>query len=295
MKLAIDIGSNTIKCLLARPDGNGGLEKIFERTLESRISAGRGRLVEGAADIVSRAVSELVAGARNFAADFETSAVATSALRDAPNREAVAQAVLRATGVRVKILSGEEEARLSYLGACSDPAVAAHKTKAYFDLGGGSMEIVFGEGLEVKSYASLPVGAVSLQKMFCPFELVSERQMEEIRQYVLRALGAVKMESFGVLVGAGGAVAAARLLNEKINSVRSNIVPRGCLCEFASILSRMTAAERAEKFLIAKSRADILISALLCVDALLERSGREYLLHTFNNLRYGIILYGNQE
>ena len=295
MKLAIDIGSNTIKCLLARPDGNGGLEKIFERTLESRISAGRGRLVEGAADIVSRAVNELSAGARGFASDFEISAVATSALRDAPNRESVVEAVLRTTGVRVKILSGEEEARLSYLGACSDPAVSAHKTKAYFDLGGGSMEIVFGEGLEVKSYASLPVGAVSLQKMFCRGELVSENQMEEIRQYALRAFGALKMESAGVLVGAGGAVAAARLLNEKINSVRSNIVPRRCLREFAAVLSRMTVAERAEKFSIAKSRADILIPALLCIDALLERFGRDSLLHTFNNLRYGIILYGNQE
>ena len=290
MKLAIDIGSNTIKCLLARKDGSGGLEKFFERSLESRISAGRGRLVDSAADIISSSIKTLVAEAKTSAPDFEVLAVATSALRDAPNRAEVAAAVLGATGVPVKILSGDEEARLSYLGACSDPAVAAFGTKTYFDLGGGSLEIVCGVGLEVKRSASLTVGAVSLTKMFCDGEIVGEAQSDAIDRYVSEALSCVEIPRAEVLVGAGGAVVAARMLNQKLNGVSSNIITLADIGAFAELLAKMTVAERVEKFLLAKSRADILVSALLCVRALMRRAGHKTLLHTFNNLRYGIIL-----
>lgn len=80
--LAIDIGSNTIKCLLGRVE-NCAVARLYERTLDRRIM-GSGALVPNAADVVSDSVSLFVREAAAFAPAFKTVAVATSALRDSP-------------------------------------------------------------------------------------------------------------------------------------------------------------------------------------------------------------------
>lgn len=163
--LAIDIGSNTIKCLLGRARGSE-VERIFERTAQARISAGRGGLVSGAAEIISEAAAAFEAEARGFGENFSTVAVATSAMRDFPQGAQVAAEVFRRCGVRVQILDGREEARLSFLGAMSDPLIDSSLPCAYFDLGGGSLEVVFGRGGEVGRSASMPIGAVNLTREF---------------------------------------------------------------------------------------------------------------------------------
>ena len=71
-------------------------------------------------------------------------AVATSALRDAANSSEICGKVFDATSIKIRILSGKEEAELSYRGAMSDPAVNGNLSNLFFDLGGGSMEVVGG-------------------------------------------------------------------------------------------------------------------------------------------------------
>ena len=83
---------------------------------------------------------------------------------------------------------------------------------------------------------------------------------------------------------------AARLLNEKINGVISNKILLSDIETFVDVLSEMSVSERVKNFFIAKSRADILVSALICVGGLMRHLGHSELLHTFNNLRYGVII-----
>ena len=189
--LAIDIGSNTIKCLLGRARG-GEVERVFERTAQARISAGRGRLVAGAAEIISEAAAAFEAEARGFGENFSTVAVATSAMRDSPQGPQVAAEVFRRCGVRVQILDGRSEARLSFLGAMSDPLIDSSLPCAYFDLGGGSLEVVFGRGGEVGRSASMPIGAVNLAREFLkdPRAPVSERDARAIEERARAAIDA---------------------------------------------------------------------------------------------------------
>ena len=290
MKLVIDIGSNTIKCLLARVDKQGNIEKLFAHSLESRISAGNGILVENASTLISNSIQTLIEKAKEYSCNFKVIAVATSALRDASNKDQILSKVFSNTSVVIKILSGEEEARLSYLGACSDSAIPNVSTKTYFDLGGGSMEIVFGDSFAMKSAYSLPIGAVTITKKFCTSEKVSKQTQADISNYVSEALSTIPKTKSDILIGAGGAVVAARLLNEKINGIISNKISLTEISKFVEVLSEMSVAERVENFSIAKSRADILVSALICVGALMRHLGHSELLHTFNNLRYGVII-----
>ncbi|MBO5254575.1 MAG: hypothetical protein J6B07_01985 [Opitutales bacterium] len=290
MKLVIDIGSNTIKCLLAKVDEFGNIQKLFEHSLESRISAGGGILVENASTLISNSIEVLMEKAKTYCNNFQSIAVATSALRDASNKDDIIADVLEKTSVAINVLSGYEEARLSYLGACSDNAIEASSTKTYFDLGGGSMEIVFGKSLDVCSSYSLPIGAVTLTKKFCLSEKISKQTRTEILDFVVKAFTNIPKNKNDILVGAGGAVVAARLLNEKINGIFSNKISLENIENFIEVLSSMSIAERVENFSIAKSRADILVSALICVGGFMRHLGHSELLHTFYNLRYGVII-----
>lgn len=98
--------------------------------------------------------------------EFSVDAVATSALRDAANSSEICGKVFDATSIKIRILSGKEEAELSYRGAMSDPAVNGNLSNLFFDLGGGSMEVVCGENGRVVSSESFKIGAVRMTRKF---------------------------------------------------------------------------------------------------------------------------------
>lgn len=289
MKLAIDIGSNTSKCLLAEKTSNG-LEKLFELSIENRISAGDGRLVSNASQMIANAVQKFIAEAKNYCQDFQTIAVATSALREAPNGVDVALQASKQCATTIRILSGEAEAEFSFLGAMSDNAIPNTEKDAFFDLGGGSLEVVFGNKGKVEQAFSLPVGAVVLTKKFCASEKISEQTASEILSFLDFEFANVNFSTPEILVGVGGAVVAARLMNEKINAIKSNKISVDQIKEFIQILSSMSVQERSERFKIARNRADIIVPAFLCIVALAKRLSITEIFHTFHNLRYGLIL-----
>src|SRR6185369_15807354 len=93
-----------------------------------------------------------------------TRAVATSAVREARNRDQFIKRAREECGLEVAILPGREEARLCYIGALSGPAAAEPGRVAQFDLGGGSLEIAVGEGDRILHTASTRVGALRLAR-----------------------------------------------------------------------------------------------------------------------------------
>ena len=164
----IDVGSNTIKLLVAR-GAPAGIGRIHARTLEARLGAGLGReRPRLAPDSLARgidAVRTLAAEARLHGADV-TAVVATSAVRDAENGREFAAAVTGATGLPLRILSGTDEARLIGRGLRCDPALTAADDLALFDLGGGSLEALEFRGAAVRCALSLPLGCVRLTERF---------------------------------------------------------------------------------------------------------------------------------
>jgi exopolyphosphatase/guanosine-5'-triphosphate,3'-diphosphate pyrophosphatase len=139
----IDIGSNTIKLLVAARDESVRLTERASKTIDARISAGISqnppRLSEAGMAAGIAAIRDLLATAAPLA-PTQTLLVATSAVRDAANGADFRARVRTATGHDIRILTGDEEANLIGAGLLCDPALANLKDFYVFDLGGGSLE-----------------------------------------------------------------------------------------------------------------------------------------------------------
>lgn len=292
-RLAIDVGSNTIKCLLACKVG-GAVSSIWEKSLDRRISRGDGELVDDAADLISASLVSFLLHASTLSEDFETVAVATSAMRLSSKGRLVAEEVYARTGINIQILSESDEARLAYLGAVSDTSIDASKNNVFFDLGGGSLELVFGCGQRPDRVASFPLGAVSLTRAFFSGERVCAGEMRKLREYLSetfrRASKDWNLSGRETLIGSGGAVAAARLMKAVCDfSDPENEISLKDLDLMANILAELSASERSEKYGIPRARADIVVAAFVCVSEVMRALGIKELLHTFRNLRYGLV------
>ena len=220
--LAVDIGSNTIKCLLGRANPDGSVERIYEETKNSRVSSMESAgLVPNAAELVADSISQFQSAAGNFAKDFKTYAVATSAFRLALNGQSIADDIFSICGTKVEILSENDEARLSYIGAMSDPSIDSTEPTAYFDLGGGSLEVVFGSDGKMDKCLSLPVGAVNITRRFIknpkkPLSLSEISTLNNFFEAEVKSAFGTGVPRFKTLVGAGGAVVAARFAKKAL-------------------------------------------------------------------------------
>lgn len=157
---AIDVGTNTTRLLVAE-SAAGGYRALDRRLLFTRLGEGvdRTRRLAGAPiERTLRAIAELCAVCGEFGVG-RLRVAGTSALRDAENRDDFLKAAARLTGVEPEVLSGEEEARLSFLGATHDLPPGRYLV---CDIGGGSTEFILGGPLGIEGRVSLDIGAVRL-------------------------------------------------------------------------------------------------------------------------------------
>ena len=163
---SIDIGTNSTRVLVARPAGNGTLDIVDRRNTITRLGQGVG----ASGRLADEAVERTLACLRGYREILDANAVdtvrvaATSASRDAANREAFFAAVDDVVGVRPELLSGDEEGRLSFLGATGD---LDHALGPFLivDIGGGSTEFIVGTD-RVEGVVSVDIGCVRLTEKF---------------------------------------------------------------------------------------------------------------------------------
>lgn len=155
----IDIGSNSTRLLVADVE-DGRVTPIERRSTVTRLGRGvdlSGQLAAEAIEAACAAVDPYVATLQEMGAE-RVDAIATSAVRDAANGSAFVAELRERFALSARILDGEEEARLTYLGATSEhsPAVPT----VVVDIGGGSTELIVGEGREIEWHTSLQAGVV---------------------------------------------------------------------------------------------------------------------------------------
>lgn len=161
----LDLGSNSFHGLIADL-GHGRLHPVAREREMLHLGRAVARHGDVPVDLRRRAVdtvAHLAELARRSGAD-ERVAVATATLRELTDGAALLADLSSAAGVSVRVLPGEDEARLSYLGACSAVTLPAGPTMV-LDLGGGSLELAVGEGGEVGTLVSLPLGVSRLSAM----------------------------------------------------------------------------------------------------------------------------------
>jgi exopolyphosphatase / guanosine-5'-triphosphate,3'-diphosphate pyrophosphatase len=298
----VDIGSNSIKILVAAPGEPGGPEvhELFHETIETRISGGLGgagpELAEAGMDEGVRALRLLLDMARPFA-PTHTRIVATSAVRDAGNRAAFAARVRAAVGVPLEILSGDDEARLIARGVQTDPALGGLRDFVLADLGGGSLECIRYAAGRVEQAVSLPLGSVRLAGKFvpdaaAPFPAAARAAIEAETRRAVAGSG-FDFPPGGALVGTGGAFTVTRaLLAYRRGFIAKETwpaeLPRAAVVALLDEIAPLTAAARAKLPRLTPERADIMPTALATILVLYDLAGVDRALHSFHNLRFGV-------
>jgi exopolyphosphatase / guanosine-5'-triphosphate,3'-diphosphate pyrophosphatase len=220
-------------------------------------------------------------------------AVATSAIRDATNSAAFLERAQQASGLRVRVLSGEEEARYGYLAAVNSTTLA---DGVMLDLGGGSMQLVHLVGRHARERDSWRLGAVRMSERFLPGEGPAKpKQVRELVGYVTAKLErAPWLGRCGPrLVGIGGtirnlAAAAQRDLEVPEAGVQGYVIARDELDRLVEELASRTPAERAKLPGIKPSRGDLILAGAVVVQTVMEVGGFEGIEVTEAGLREGV-------
>src|SRR5246500_3481767 len=188
---AVDIGSNSVRLKIARLRGRK-LHAIHEDREVTRLGEG----VFRSNFLSPESMAETVKVLRRFHRTAQrlgtdsVRVVATSALRDARNSQAFLEWVRSATGWRVEIISGVEEARLIHLGLVSSPRVDRSPT-LMMDLGGGSCELTVTQGGHIRDAVSLPLGAVRLTNEFLRHYPTRKGELKRLRGFVPREVNRI--------------------------------------------------------------------------------------------------------
>ena len=296
----IDIGSNSIKSLVAARAPDGQLVALKQRTLDARISAGLGKekpvLSEEGMTRGLGAIRELIeeVGQRRPA---KIQLVATSAVRDAANGAAFRERVKKATKHDIRILSGDEEANLIGRGLTCDPALAELQNFHVFDLGGGSLECLAFKKRKIQHALSLQLGCVRLTEKFVkdPAAPVPPEVLAEIAAHVTGALKVTELrfdlpDSVGIATG--GTVTTVRAIIGARDQLRaeetSPAVATDQLRDLLTTLAALPLDQRKRVPGMPSARADVFPAALATIIAAAELGGFAGFIHSFYNLRWGL-------
>ncbi|MHB8763523.1 MAG: Ppx/GppA phosphatase family protein [Deferrisomatales bacterium] len=296
---AIDVGTNTIRSIVVEPTENGDFRVLDDERAVVRLGEGlwaTGELSAAAWDRAREALARMVKIAEGLGA-AAVEAVATSAVRRAANGEAFVRAMERDAGVRIRVISGEEEAELVALSARHQfgPANARY---ALIDLGGGSVEVVTAAGEHIEEIRSLELGAVVLTEQFLRRDPIPERDLARLRKHIRRELrrGLPLADAPPQrLIGSGGGITtlgtmAMALRGERYDSVHGYEVLRSEVVHLAAMVERKPLKERRAVAGLSPDRADIIVAGLAVVDALMDRLGANLLTVNERGIREGLIL-----
>jgi len=298
---AIDVGSNTVRLLVADVIGDGTWRIADEDQTITRLGenlAHTGALGEAPMARTLAAVRGYVERGTSLGAG-DIRIVATSAVREASNGRAFAVAVERATGRRVDVVSGEVEARLTLRGVRHGLGPLSGLVLT-FDIGGGSTEYVLSEGDAVRSMISLRLGVVPLAERF-PFPGIVERSRyrelhDEVRGRLDRELPeAIRTARVNHLVGTAGTVTALAALDLGLvrydpDRVQGHVLSRPAVEGLLDRLCGLTVGERAALPCLEPGRADLIIPGTAIVMATLDQIGIDQLRVSEYGLREGVLV-----
>jgi len=205
---AIDVGTNSIRLVVAQLESAGTYSNLDEEREMSRLGQGltrTGRLAEGPMKSSLDAIGKMQAISAGFGVR-ELRGIATSAVREAANGASFCREAKRRFGVNIEVISAEEEARLAFRSATRQFELNGHAT-SIVDIGGGSVEVVLAAGSAIDEIHSLPLGALRLTEQFCRTDPLRRRHWRQLKnridKVILRQIGKPPFRA-DVMFGSGG-------------------------------------------------------------------------------------------
>lgn len=274
------MGSNSFRLVVYGYKPGQYWRRIDEIREAVRVSAGMGEaalLQPDAMDRAARTAGVFAAYLRAARID-DVVAVATSAIRDASNGPDLVERITEETGLTVRVISGEEEARYGYLAMVNSTTI---DDGFGIEMGGGSAQLVRIGGRRLERATSLPLGAVRVSEAFLPGERASAKDIKALRRHVAACLEPIAWfggTSRSRVVAVGGAVrnlatAAQRAAGHPSTDVGGFCFGREGLAELIEQLAALPASKRSSVRGIKPDRGDVILGAALVLDSLMEAAG----------------------
>ena len=297
---AIDIGTNSVHMIVVRVRPDLSFEVIDREKDMVRLGAGGldgKRLTESAMSAGLQALSKFKRLAESHGVD-EIIAGATSATREAENGGDFLDAIATATGIRPRIVSGTEEARLIHLAAAYGSDLAGRRG-VVVDIGGGSVEITLGTATRAQLARSFKVGVIRLTERFVTSDPLSRRDERRLVEYVRGEVGAyvaqVRRRGFDRVIGTSGTilslgVLAAQQAGLPAADVRNLRVPAAALHRLRKQLVDLDLQQRVALPGLDPRRADLAVAGAVLFDTILQALGATEVWLCDLALREGLVL-----
>jgi exopolyphosphatase/guanosine-5'-triphosphate,3'-diphosphate pyrophosphatase len=299
---ALDLGTNSTRLLIGRADGAGGIETLVRRNTITRMGEG----VDSTGSLAPGAVERVLASLHDYRQVLDEHGVdrvriaATSAARDATNREEFFDKVEEIVGTRPELISGDEEGRLSFLGATRglDPSLGPFLV---VDIGGGSTEFVVGANAdEVAGALSVDVGCVRLTEKFLEHDPPQPEELSAAISLTDTYLEDVRRELPGTadartLVGVAGTITTVAAVELGLQEYDPAVVHHFRLTRDAAedvfrTLATEARADRIHNPGLEEGRADVIVGGCCVLVAILRRFGFDEMVVSESDILDGLAL-----
>jgi exopolyphosphatase/guanosine-5'-triphosphate,3'-diphosphate pyrophosphatase len=306
-RAVIDIGTNSVKLLVADVAG-ADIQPVHETAEQTRLGRGfyESHILQPAELAhTAQAVASFAQQSRKLGA-ASLRVFATSAARDAKNPGDLLNAVDAACGLRVEIISGEQEAEWAFRGVTTDPALA-RQPLLLLDVGGGSTEFILGQGEHKHYRQSFPLGAVRLMEAIPhsdppkPAELAATRAW--LREFLAReiapqlelALARERSQGSLLLVGTGGSASVLASMETGLGKfdrrkIEDTHLGAALVSKWVERLWSLPVAGRREIPGLPRKRADVMLTGAAIYEAAMGGLGFSELRITTRGLRFAAVM-----
>jgi exopolyphosphatase / guanosine-5'-triphosphate,3'-diphosphate pyrophosphatase len=306
MIAAIDVGTNSIHMVVVQIQPDLPTFKIINAEKDT---VRLGERCQDTGNLTPAAMERAIAALRRcqeLANSFNVEAIiaaATSAVREAPNGREFLERVQRELGLQVDLIAGEEEARRIYLGVLSAMEFN-HQPHVIIDIGGGSTEIILGDGGEPRYLSSTKIGAVRLTELFVQTDPISDVDYHRLKTYVRGMLewpvdSVLSLRKPGEtlrLLGTSGTIESLLTLHlaEKLGEIPTSLggyeITLAELRELIQRLRQMKYEQRSQMLGMSERRAEIIVSGAVILQEAMEMLGCKRLQSCSRALREGMIV-----
>lgn len=298
MKISIiDIGSNTIKLVIYEVRKDNSFIGVHQESTKVKLGESLAYSDSLNEQSILKSIDVLLQyrDIIRLESANKVLCVGTSAVREAKNSKYFIDEVFRKTGFKVRVLNGEEEAYYSYLGASMTTCIP---NGLYFDLGGGSLELVYTEDFSIKKAQALPLGALRLSRTFANQDgSFSKKDCDNMDQRILDTLPTKKSYGVGIdtlLVGAGGTLRAIGRYDQKssgfpFEKIHNYRLSSSTIDSLRKELSSLKPSEIANRAIFDSTRIETVVAGIHVIHGIMKKFDFDEVVISGYGIREGIL------
>ncbi len=292
---SIDIGTNTILLLIAEVE-DGKIRPLYEIETVVRLGEGlqkKGMLLQEAMDRAIQTLAQYLKRSQEMGVQ-EIFAAGTSALREAKNSEDFLKLAKGKLGLSIEVISGEEEAQLSFLAVAKD-LQEREKPVLVVDVGGGSTEFILGKGDRIDEWVSLPIGSVRFTEQFLRSDPVREEEWGKMERRIRELLAGVpRSRREASMVAVGGTATTLASVEQGLEDfiaekIHHYVLGREALKNQLLLYRSKTIEERKKIPGLPPARADVILAGGAILYLAMEELQYPAVLISCHGVRYGLV------